>query len=297
MEEKMATVKRKAYVQTKLNFPVKVNDGFSTERKIQKDNSTLFINTKQAIKPKIPTKTQTLARYRTSTDKYKILRDDDLFDKNVKAYEYIKSNKCEGYTTSKYCFKCGILTQTDAVQKRNRHYQKLIAQIDCLFLLKEGQPIPASIISQFEDSWAQYDIKKLHETIIISLKHRPEHTKSTELQQLCTYVKKEISDHSYYVIVNKYPALGRIIEAVKTHGLENWVSQCITFLIDKTLEKNRPIFVGMTQAVTKVINKLQCGVTFMRGIGEYHESFIDFLVVLIFISTLATCWLIVNLAN
>ncbi|CAB4473950.1 unnamed protein product [Rhizophagus irregularis] len=202
-----------------------------------------------------------LARYGTSTDKYKILRDDNLFD------------------------------------KMNRRYQELIAQIDCLFLLKEGQPIPASIISQFGDSWAQYDIKKLHETIITSLKHRPGHTKSTELQQLCTYVEKEVSDHSYYVIVNKYPALGRIIEAVETHGLENWVSQCITFLIDKTLEENRPIFVGMAQAVTKVIDKLQRGVTSMRGIGEYHESFIDFLVVLMSISTLATRWLTANLAG
>jgi len=95
-----------------------------------------------------------LARYGTSTDKYKILRDDDLFDKNVKAHGYIKSNECEGYTTSKYCSKCGILAQTDAVQKRNRRYQELTAQIDCLFLLKEGQPIPASIISQFGNSWA-----------------------------------------------------------------------------------------------------------------------------------------------
>ncbi|UZO29538.1 uncharacterized protein OCT59_023008 [Rhizophagus irregularis] len=362
MEEKTATVKRKAYVQTKLNFPVKVNDSPSTERKIQKDNSTLFINAKQAIKPKAQIKTQSnrkipilgeflkdpkleklsnnqvychycdtgtpitlhrindgyrlwqhletnmykdniintesnpskklrttflnfeskrketlntgmhlessgKARYGTSTDKYKILRDDNLFDKNVKAHGYIKSNECEGYTTSKYCSKC------------------------------EGQPIPASIISQFGDSWAQYDIKKLHETIITSLKHRPGHTKSTELQQLCTYVEKEVSDHSYYVIVNKYPALGRIIEAVETHGLENWVSQCITFLIDKTLEENRPIFVGMAQAVTKVIDKLQRGVTSMRGIGEYHESFIDFLVVLMSISTLATRWLTANLAG
>ncbi|GBC35239.1 hypothetical protein GLOIN_2v1844828 [Rhizophagus irregularis DAOM 181602=DAOM 197198] len=405
MEEKTATVKRKAYVQTKLNFPVKVNDSPSTERKIQKDNSTLFINAKQAIKPKAQIKTQSnrkipilgeflkdpkleklsnnqvychycdtgtpitlhrindgyrlwqhletnmykdniintesnpskklrttflnfeskrketlntgmhlessgkvchgfysksfaaLARYGTSTDKYKILRDDNLFDKNVKAHGYIKSNECEGYTTSKYCSKCGILAQMDAVQKRNRRYQELIAQIDCLFFLKEGQPIPASIISQFGDSWAQYDIKKLHETIITSLKHRPGHTKSTELQQLCTYVEKEVSDHSYYVIVNKYPALGRIIEAVETHGLENWVSQCITFLIDKTLEENRPIFVGMAQAVTKVIDKLQRGVTSMRGIGEYHESFIDFLVVLMSISTLATRWLTANLAG
>ena len=63
------------------------------------------------------------------------------------------------------------------------------------------------------------------------------------------------------------------------------------------MEENRPIFVGMAHAVTKVIDKLQRGVTSMRGIGEYHESFIDFLVVLMSISTLATRWLTANLAG
>src|SRR4051812_14914292 len=52
MKEKTAIVKRKANVQTKLTFPVTVNDGPSMEKKIQKDNSTLFKNAKQAIKPK-----------------------------------------------------------------------------------------------------------------------------------------------------------------------------------------------------------------------------------------------------
>jgi hypothetical protein len=51
----------------------------------------------------------------------------------------------------------------------------------------------------------------------------------------------------------------------------------------------------MSQAVTKVIDKLQRGATFMRGIGKYHVSFIDFLIVLIFSGTLATRWLTVNL--
>ena len=53
----------------------------------------------------------------------------------------------------------------------------------------------------------------------------------------------------------------------------------------------------MAQAVTKVIDKLQCGVTSMRGIGEYHESFIDFLIVLMSVSTLVTRWLTANLAG
>lgn len=122
-----------------------------------------------------------MARYGTSTNNYKILRDDDLFDKNVKMHGYIKSNECEGYTTSKYYSKCDNLAQIKAVQKRNRRYQELIVQIDCLFLLKEGQPIPANIISQFGDSWTQYDIKKLYEVVTTSFKRQPENTKSTEL--------------------------------------------------------------------------------------------------------------------
>ncbi|CAI2197857.1 3973_t:CDS:2, partial [Funneliformis geosporum] len=228
-----------------------------------------------------------LAQYGTSTNNYKILLDDNLFDKKIKTHGYIKSNKCEGYTTSKYCFECGNLAQSDAVQKRNRRYQELITQIDCLLLLKEGQPIPASIISQFGNSWIQFDVKKLYDTVISSLKNRPGNTRSTELQQLFKYVEKEMSDHSYYTTINKYPALRHIIEAVETNGLENCIGQCITFLVDKTMEKNRPVFVEMAQAVTKVIDKMQCGITTMRGIGEYHESFIDFLIVLISISTLA----------
>uniref|UniRef100_U9SJA0 Uncharacterized protein n=1 Tax=Rhizophagus irregularis (strain DAOM 181602 / DAOM 197198 / MUCL 43194) TaxID=747089 RepID=U9SJA0_RHIID len=44
---------------TKLNFPVKVNDSPSTERRYKKTIlHSLFINAKQAIKPKVQTKTQ-----------------------------------------------------------------------------------------------------------------------------------------------------------------------------------------------------------------------------------------------
>jgi hypothetical protein len=47
--------------------------------------------------------------------------------------------------------------------------------------------------------------------------------RSIELQQLFKYVKKEISNYFYYTIINKYPALGCIIEVVKANGLENWI--------------------------------------------------------------------------
>ncbi len=165
-----------------------------------------------------------LAWYGTSTVNYKILRDDDLFDKNVKVHRYIQSNKCEEYITYKYCPQCGILVQLEPVQKRNQRYQEIVAQIDSLFTLKEGKQIPASFISQFGNTWTQYDIKKLYETVITLLKNHPGNTKLTELQQLQKYIEKEIKDHSYYMMISKYPAFGCIIEAVEIYGLKNWIS-------------------------------------------------------------------------
>ncbi|CAG8729303.1 4067_t:CDS:2 [Cetraspora pellucida] len=53
----------------------------------------------------------------------------------------------------------------------------------------------------------------------------------------------------------------------------------------------------MAQAITKVINKMQYRVASMRTIGKYHKSFIDFLIVFMSISTLATCWLTANFAG
>jgi len=57
--------------------------------------------------------------------------------------------------------------------------------------------------------------------------------------------KYQIIHYSYYTTINKYPTLGRIIEAVKTNGLENWIGQYITFLVDKTMEESWPVFVGI----------------------------------------------------
>ena len=97
--------------------------------------------------------------------------------------------------------------------------------------------MPVSFIFQFENTWTQYDIKKLYEMVIISLKNRLGNTKSTELQQLQKYIEKEMKDHSYYTMISKYLALGRIIKTVEIHGLENWIGQCMVFLIDKTMKE------------------------------------------------------------
>ncbi|CAG8752858.1 45671_t:CDS:2, partial [Gigaspora margarita] len=270
--------KRKTFVQTKLNFPVALDSPF-TEKRLQDNSPPINIDIKQQhLKTSMhkenvkheqanPSKKYCTTFLHFEKNQKETLntepysepskKDDDLFGEKVKAHGYIQSKLCEGYTMSKYCSKCSILPQVESVQKRNQHYQELIAQIDCLFILKEGQSIPASFISYFGNTWMQYNINKLYELIIASLKNRPSKTKSTELEQLHKFIEKEIKDYSYYTTINKYSALGQIIESVETHGLENWIGQCMVYLINKTMEEKWPIFVGMAQAITKVIDKLQ----------------------------------------
>ena len=52
----------------------------------------------------------------------------------------------------------------------------------------------------------------------------------------------------------------------------------------------------MAQSVTKVLDKIERNVTTMRGI-QYNDTFVDFLVVLISISTLAVRWITLNLVG
>ncbi|CAI2166583.1 1982_t:CDS:2, partial [Funneliformis geosporum] len=53
----------------------------------------------------------------------------------------------------------------------------------------------------------------------------------------------------------------------------------------------------MTQAVTKILDKMERRVTSICGISQYNESFVDFLIVLISISILSVRWIITNLAG
>ncbi|GBB97508.1 hypothetical protein RclHR1_00030065 [Rhizophagus clarus] len=97
----------------------------------------------------------------------------DLLDRKMLKRMDILS---EVYTTSKYCFKCGILAQSDAVKKGIDVIKSLLHRLTVYFF--EGRS--TNIISQFGDIRTQHDIKKkLYETIT-----------STELQQLCKYIKK-----------------------------------------------------------------------------------------------------------
>ena len=43
-------------------------------------------------------------------------------------------------------------------------------------------------------------------------------------------------------------------------------------MINKTMDEQHPVFIGMTQAVTKILNKIECEITSMRGIGQYNKS-------------------------
>ncbi|CAI2188886.1 291_t:CDS:2, partial [Funneliformis geosporum] len=164
--EKISDLQLKQHLETNMHKNNVIYEKSDPSKRLR----TTFLNFESKQKEILDTDTgmhsesskKALAQYGTSMNNYKILRDDNLFDKKIKAHGYIKSNKCEG----------------------NRRYQELIMQIDCLLLLKEGQPIPASIISQFGNSWIQFDVKKLYDTVISSLKNRPGNTRSTELQQL-----------------------------------------------------------------------------------------------------------------
>ena len=91
----------------------------------------------------------TLAKYGTNGKDYQILRNDSLFNGNEKAEGYFKHNNCIEKTHSRFCLPCASLVFNETFNKYNRHMQTFIVQIDCLFLLKEGQKIPQTIHTQF----------------------------------------------------------------------------------------------------------------------------------------------------
>src|SRR5439155_25843019 len=74
------------------------------------------------------------------------------------------------------------------------------------------------------------------------------------------------------------------------------MAECTQYMVNRTMDEKRPIFIGIAQSVTKVLDKMERNVTTMRGI-QYNETFVDFLVILISISTLAVRWITLNLAG
>ena len=131
------------------------------------------------------------------------------------------------------------------------------------------------------------NFKQLNEVVINTIKHQLGSATSDTFKSLLNYIILELKDDSYHSLIKSYPALGQILKAIETNGLEDWIKRCMTFMINKTMDKQRPVFFGMAQAVTKVFDKMEYGVTSMRGIGQYNESFVNFLIVLMSISTLS----------
>ncbi|CAG8843708.1 20737_t:CDS:2, partial [Gigaspora margarita] len=103
---------------------------------------------------------------------------------------------------------------------------------------------------------------------------------SDNLDKLLKYYKKEIHDSKYQQLVEIYPALGGLLEAVEEYEIEDWIAKCIQYMVNKTIDEKQPIFIGMAQSVTKVLDKIECNITTMHGI-QYNETFVDFLIVLI----------------
>ncbi|CAG8480609.1 7903_t:CDS:2, partial [Scutellospora calospora] len=48
-------------------------------------------------------------------------------------------------------------------------------------------------------------------------------------------------------------------------------------MVNKTIDEKRPIFIGIAQSVTKLLDKMERNIITMRGI-QYNETFVDFLV-------------------
>ncbi|CAI2175721.1 17612_t:CDS:2, partial [Funneliformis geosporum] len=46
--------------------------------------------------------------------------------------------------------------------------------------------------------------------------------------------------YSYHSLVESYPALGQILKAVEANGLEDWIGKYTAFMIDKTMDEQRP---------------------------------------------------------
>ncbi|CAB4445008.1 unnamed protein product [Rhizophagus irregularis] len=97
--------------------------------------------------------------------------------------------------------------------------QTLLAQIDCLFLLKEGQEVPQSFHTQFNHNsdieWLNMNYQQLYNVVINTIKHRPGSTTSDALKSLVDYITLELKDNSYHSLIKSYPALGQILEAVE----------------------------------------------------------------------------------
>ncbi|CAG8795694.1 17903_t:CDS:2, partial [Gigaspora rosea] len=216
---------------THLNTQLHINNKVNADKRIHKKPRTTFL-------------TQFVTSIDVQFDKNKSeLKDDALFDGVEKAEGYFKHKNCIGKTRAQFCSVCATLVDNEAFQKRNHRIQTLIAQIDSLILLKEGKEIPQKFYSQF--------------------------TTSDALKNLLNYLNTELEDKFYYLLIKSYPALGQILEAVETNGLEDWIGKCTAFMINKTMDEQRPAFVGMAQAVTKLLDKMERGVTSMRGIVRW----------------------------
>ncbi|CAI2190724.1 6412_t:CDS:2, partial [Funneliformis geosporum] len=133
--------------------------------------------------------------------------------------------------------------------------------------------------SQYKDcKWLDMNFNQLNQVVINTIKYRSGSTTSDALKNLLNYISLELKNNSYHLLVKSYPALGQIIEAVEANGLKDWIERCTTFMINKTMDEQQPVFVGMARAVTKVLDKIEYEVTSIRGIRQYNESFVDFLI-------------------
>ncbi|CAB4444986.1 unnamed protein product [Rhizophagus irregularis] len=114
------------------------NDG---DRLLTHINTTLHIDNKAEADKNISKKVRTtfLTQYINVNDQY---NDSQHDDKNLQCNINSQYKVCKGKTYSRFCSSYASLASNESFNKRNRRMQTLLAQIDCLFLLKEGQEVP-----------------------------------------------------------------------------------------------------------------------------------------------------------
>ncbi|GBC03314.1 hypothetical protein RclHR1_05060017 [Rhizophagus clarus] len=172
---------------------------------------------------------------------YTILRNDNLYDGSEQAEGYFKSMKCRGYCSKKWCYECGLLAKNEAFNKRNREYQELLAQIDCVIMLNANGKLMDSIHCKYNQvpnfsKWINLPFDELN-AHIKKQESRPAKYCSDNLNNLLNYYKKEVLDSKYHQLVKTYSALGGLLEEVEEHGIESWMLDCTRYMVNKTMEE------------------------------------------------------------
>ncbi|RIA84534.1 hypothetical protein C1645_832096 [Glomus cerebriforme] len=194
----------------------------------------IFVDDKNDEKTKVchgffSLKYAALAKYGVANNGYKILRDDNLYIGHERAEGYFQSDACKGkiYPNENYCNSCAKLSPLAELRKHALRMEILIAQIDCLLMLYHGQTIPTNMVTKYQNSL---------------------------LDDKQVWIK--LCKEDLYEVVEQ-----QLLEAIQEHGISDWIAKCTRYMIDKTIHDQKPVFEGMAIAITKILDKMEHGIT------------------------------------